>query len=46
MSQYKDIAQYLVSAEVEKREVVKVTTNIKPDLTVEEAYLVQQELVK
>lgn len=45
MSQYKDIAQYLVSAEVNKREVVKVTTNIKPDLTVEEAYLVQQELV-
>ena len=45
MSQYKDIAAYLVSAEVEKREVVKVTANIKPDLTVEEAYQVQQEIV-
>ncbi|MFL6561994.1 MAG: 2-keto-4-pentenoate hydratase, partial [Bacillus sp. (in: firmicutes)] len=45
MSQYKDIAEYLVSAEVEKREVVKVTANLKPDLTVEEGYLVQEEIV-
>ena len=45
MSQYKDIANYLVAAEVEKREVVKVTANLKPDLTVEEGYLVQQEIV-
>lgn len=41
----KDLANYLVAAEVEKREVVKVTANLKPDLTVDEAYLVQQELV-
>jgi 2-oxo-3-hexenedioate decarboxylase len=45
MSQYKDIADYLVSAEIEKREVVKVTANLKPDLTVEEGYLVQEEIV-
>ena len=45
MSQFKELAEYLVSAEVEKREVVKITANLKPDLTVEEAYLVQQELV-
>ena len=45
MTQYKAIAEYLVSAEVEKREVVKVTSSLKPDLTVEEAYLVQEELV-
>lgn len=45
MSQYRDIANYLVAAEVEKREVVKVTANLKPDLTVEEGYLVQQEIV-
>ncbi|RFB17985.1 4-oxalocrotonate decarboxylase [Bacillus sp. HNG] len=45
MSQYKEIAQYLVSAEVERREVPRVTANLKPDLTVEEAYLVQEEIV-
>ncbi|WML39407.1 fumarylacetoacetate hydrolase family protein [Neobacillus sp. OS1-2] len=45
MSQFKDIANYLILAEVEKREVVKVTANLKPDLTVEEGYLVQQEIV-
>lgn len=43
--EYKDIANYLVAAEIEKREVVKVTANIKPDLSVDEAYLVQEELV-
>ncbi|MDF2039375.1 fumarylacetoacetate hydrolase family protein [Bacillus sp. CMF12] len=43
--EYKEIAEYLVAAEVEKREVIKVTAEIKPDLTVEEGYLVQQELV-
>ncbi|WP_462409783.1 2-keto-4-pentenoate hydratase [Neobacillus sp. Marseille-QA0830] len=45
MTQYKDIARYLVSAELEKREVEKVTVTLKPDLSVEEAYLVQQEIV-
>lgn len=45
MSRYKEIAKYLVSAEVDRREVAKVTTNLKPDLTVEEAYLVQEEIV-
>jgi 2-oxo-3-hexenedioate decarboxylase len=43
--QYKEIANYLVRAEVEKYEVEKVTANLKPDLTVNEAYLVQEELV-
>ena len=42
----KQIADYLVAAEVEKREVVKVTTNIKPDLSVEEAYEAQELLVQ
>lgn len=41
----KEIASYLVAGEVEKREVEKVTARLKPDLTVEEGYLVQQELV-
>ncbi|MGS2777049.1 2-keto-4-pentenoate hydratase [Robertmurraya sp. GLU-23] len=44
--EYKEIAKYLIAGEIEKREVVKVTENIKPDLSVEEGYLVQQELVK
>lgn len=44
-TKYKEIAQYLIAGEVEKREVEKVTAKIKPDLTVEEAYLVQEELV-
>lgn len=43
---YQNIARYLVDAEVEKREVQKVTATHKPDLTVEEGYLVQEELVK
>lgn len=43
--QYKEIAKYLLAAEVEKREVIKVTAEIKPDLTVEESYLIQDEIV-
>jgi 2-oxo-3-hexenedioate decarboxylase len=43
---FKEIADYLVAAEVEKREVVKVTKTFKPDLTVEEAYQVQELLVQ
>ncbi|WP_160718946.1 2-keto-4-pentenoate hydratase [Bacillus sp. USDA818B3_A] len=46
MSQIKEIANYLVSAELEKREVEKVTANLKPNLTVEEAYQVQEEIVQ
>ncbi|PLR77011.1 4-oxalocrotonate decarboxylase [Bacillus sp. V3-13] len=45
-AEYKDIATYLEAAETGKREVEKVTARLKPDLTVEEGYLVQQELVK
>jgi len=43
---YKEIAQYLVKAEVEKYEVERVTAVMKTDLTVEEGYLVQEEIVK
>ena len=42
----KQIAQYLEAGELEKREVVKVTSTIKPDLTVEEAYQAQELLVQ
>ena len=42
---YREIADYLITAENEKREVEKVTLALKPDLTVEEAYTVQREIV-
>ncbi|MED4225494.1 2-keto-4-pentenoate hydratase [Neobacillus cucumis] len=42
----KKIADYLVAAEVEKREVLKVTKALKPDLTVDEAYQAQELLVQ
>lgn len=44
--QIKDIATYLLDAETGKHEVVKVTASIKPDLTFDEAYLVQEEIVR
>jgi 2-oxo-3-hexenedioate decarboxylase len=40
------IADYLEAAELEKREVVKITKTIKPDLTVAEAYQAQELLVQ
>lgn len=42
----KHIADYLEAAELEKREVVKITKTIKPDLTVAEAYQAQELLVQ
>lgn len=44
--QIQQIATYLLDAEYKKREVVKVTAAIKPDLTFDEAYLVQEEIVR
>lgn len=41
---YKSTAEFLHLAEVEKREVVRITADY-PDMTVEEAYRVQEELV-
>ncbi|OLN21787.1 4-oxalocrotonate decarboxylase [Domibacillus antri] len=43
---YKEIAEYLVKAEIEKYETPRVTATLKNDLTVEEGYLVQEEIVK
>lgn len=43
---FKQIADYLVAAEVEKRKVIKVTKTTKPDLSVEEAYQVQELFVQ
>ncbi|MEW9670949.1 2-keto-4-pentenoate hydratase [Ammoniphilus sp. 3BR4] len=41
---YKSTAEFLHSAEIEKREVVRITADY-PEMTVEEAYRVQEELV-
>lgn len=41
----KKLTEYVHSAEKEKREIVKIT-NEYPELTIEEAYLVQEELVR
>lgn len=42
---FKGIAKFLLDAELEKKEVIKITANKVPDLTVEEAYSIQRELV-
>jgi 2-oxo-3-hexenedioate decarboxylase len=44
-AEFKGIAEYLIQAEMEQREVEKVTAYRKPDLTVDEGYLIQHELV-
>lgn len=44
-TQIQEIANYLVAGEVERKEVKKVTAELKPDLTVEEGYLVQEKIV-
>lgn len=43
-NQYIKIAQFLIDAEVGKREVTRITAEY-PELTVEEAYRIQEELV-
>src|SRR5699024_4881513 len=42
----KKLANYVHRAEKEKREFVKITADLYPDLTIEEAYLVQAELIQ
>lgn len=42
----KELANYLLAGEVERKEVKKVTAELKTDLTVEEGYLVQEEIVR
>jgi 2-oxo-3-hexenedioate decarboxylase len=44
IANYKDTAQFLHTAETEKREVVKITAE-QPELTVQDAYKIQEELV-
>src|SRR5690625_6701274 len=42
----KQLADYTHGAEKEKREIVKITSELYPELTIAEAYLVQEELVR
>ncbi|MCM3741226.1 2-keto-4-pentenoate hydratase [Oceanobacillus luteolus] len=40
-----ELANYTHNAEREKREIIKITHELYPDLSIEDAYLVQEELV-
>ncbi|WP_053362612.1 fumarylacetoacetate hydrolase family protein [Bacillus sp. FJAT-27251] len=42
----KKLANFLHSAEKEKREVVRLTKEVYPDFSIEDAYLAQEELVR
>lgn len=42
----KELANYTHQAEIEKREIKRITAELYPNLTIDEAYLVQEELVR
>lgn len=42
----KELADYTHQAEKEKREITKITAELYPELSIEDAYLVQEEVVK
>ncbi|MDV2883723.1 fumarylacetoacetate hydrolase family protein [Alkalihalophilus pseudofirmus] len=42
----KEIARFLLDAELERKDVVRITSDKVPNLNVEDAYLIQEELVK
>ncbi|KIL45127.1 2-keto-4-pentenoate hydratase [Jeotgalibacillus soli] len=42
---FKEIAKLLLDAEIEKKEVLRITADKIPELTVDEAYLIQKELI-
>jgi len=42
----KQLADYTHSAEKEKREIIKITSDLHPQLSIADAYLVQEELVR
>ncbi|MBD7938671.1 MULTISPECIES: 2-keto-4-pentenoate hydratase [Cytobacillus] len=45
MTQVKKLADYVHQAEKEKREITKITSNLYPSLTIDEAYLIQEQLI-
>lgn len=42
----KKLTNYVHSAEKEKREIKKITADLYPDMSIDEAYLIQEELIK
>ncbi|MBP1971699.1 2-oxo-3-hexenedioate decarboxylase [Virgibacillus natechei] len=42
----KELANYVHNAEKEKREIIKITSELYPELSIEESYLVQEELIR
>jgi 2-oxo-3-hexenedioate decarboxylase len=45
-NQIKELANYVHNAEKEKQEIIKITTDLYPELSIDEAYLVQEELIR
>ncbi|WP_085992690.1 2-keto-4-pentenoate hydratase [Oceanobacillus senegalensis] len=42
----KELANYVHQAEKDKREITKITSELYPDLSIDDAYLVQEELIQ
>ncbi|UJL45595.1 fumarylacetoacetate hydrolase family protein [Virgibacillus sp. NKC19-16] len=42
----KELANYVHHAEKEKQEIIKITADLYPELSIDEAYLVQEELIR
>ncbi|MCD2137336.1 2-keto-4-pentenoate hydratase [Salinicoccus halitifaciens] len=45
-SKVKELADYVHNAEKENKEILKITAELYPSLSIDEAYLVQEELVR
>lgn len=44
--QIKEFADYVHDAEKQKQEITKITANLYPELSIDEAYLIQEELIR
>ncbi|MCD2137594.1 2-keto-4-pentenoate hydratase [Salinicoccus halitifaciens] len=42
----KELSQYVLTAEEEKEEIIKITEALRPELNIDEAYMVQEELIR
>ncbi|MBM7553291.1 2-keto-4-pentenoate hydratase [Thalassobacillus pellis] len=42
----KELADYVHHAEKEKREITKITAELYPELSIDEAYIIQEELIR
>lgn len=41
-----ELTEYVHNAEKDKKEIEKITAQLYPTLTIEEAYMIQEELIK